>query len=125
MENEFYASIKLVSGEEIFAIVSPTEEDDRTLLMLENPVIIEPMVSKQQGTVGYKVKPWMMIPEDDIYIIDMNKVITMTEVNDDQIIRIYQKFIKNSSRVDLDKHMGFISKVDDARKTLEKLYNNS
>jgi hypothetical protein len=125
MENEFYASIKLVSGEEIFAIVSPTEEDDRTLLMLENPVIIEPMVSKQQGTVGYKVKPWMMIPEDDIYIIDMNKVITMTEVDDEQIIRIYQKFIKNSSRVDLDKHMGFISKVDDARKTLEKLYKNS
>ena len=125
MENEFYASIKLVSGEEIFAIVSPTEEDDRTLLMLENPVIIEPMVSKQQGTVGYRVKPWMMIPDDDIYIIDMNKVITMTEVDDEQIIRIYQKFIKNSSRVDLDKHMGFISKVDDARKSLEKLYKSS
>ena len=125
MENEFYAAIKLVSGEEIFAIVSPTEEDDRTLLMLESPVIIEPMVSKTQGTVGYKVKPWMMIPDDDIYIIDMNKVITMTEVSDNQIIRIYQKFIKNSSQVDLDKHMGFISKVDDARKSLEKLYKNS
>lgn len=125
MENEFYAAIKLVSGEEIFAIVSPTEEDDRTLLLLENPVIIEPMVSRQQGVVGYKVKPWMMIPDDDIYIIDMNKVITMTEIDDEQIIRIYQKFINNSSKVDLDKNMGFISKVDDARKSLEKLYNNS
>jgi hypothetical protein len=83
------------------------------------------MVSKTQGTVGYKVKPWMMIPDDDIYIIDMNKVITMTEVSDNQIIRIYQKFIKNSSQVDLDKHMGFISKVDDARKSLEKLYKSS
>ena len=123
MENEFYAAIKLVSGEEIFAIVSPTEEEDRTLLLLENPVIIEPMVSRQQGVVGYKVKPWMMIPDDDIYIIDMNKVITMTEIDDEQIIRIYQKFINNSSKVDLDKNMGFISKVDDARKSLEKLYN--
>ena len=125
MENEFYAAIKLVSGEEIFAIVSPTEEDDRTLLILENPVIIEPMVSKNQNTVGYKVKPWMMIPDDDIYIIDMNKVITMTEISDNQIIRVYQKFIKNSSQVSLDKHMGFISKVDDARKSLEKLYKSS
>jgi hypothetical protein len=125
MENEFYAAIKLVSGEEIFAIVSPTEEDDRTLLILENPVIIEPIISKNQGTVGYKVKPWMMIPDDDIYIIDMNKVITMTEISDDQIIRIYQKFIKNSSQVSLDKNMGFISKVDDARKALEKLYNSN
>ena len=125
MENEFYASIKLVSGEEVFAIVSPTEEDDRTLLMLENPVIIEPVISKQNGIVGYKVKPWMMIPDDDIYIIDMNKVITMTEVCDDQIIRVYQKFTKESSQVSLDKHMGFISKVDEARKVLEKLYNSN
>jgi len=125
MENEFYASIKLVSGEEIFAIVSPTEEDDRTLLMLENPVIIEPMISKHQGTVGYKIKPWMMIPDDDIYIIDMNKVITMTEIDDDQIIRVYHKFIKNTSQVSLEKHMGFISKVDDARKVLEKIYNSN
>ena len=125
MEQEFYAAIKLVSGEEIFAIVSPTEEEDRTLLILENPVTIEPMVSKNQGTVGYKVKPWMMIPDDDIYIIDMNKVITMTEISNDQIIRIYQKFVNNSSQVSLDKHMGFISKVDDARKALEKLYNSN
>lgn len=125
MENEFYAAIKLVSGEEVFAIVSPTEEDDRTLLMLENPVIIEPMVSKQNGVVGYKVKPWMMIPDDDIYIIDMNKVITMTEVDDEQIIRVYQKFTRESSQVTLDKHMGFISKVDEARKVLEKLYNSN
>lgn len=125
MENEFYAAIKLVSGEEIFAIVSPTEEDDRTLLMLENPVIIEPMVSKHNGIVGYKVKPWMLIPDDDIYIIDMNKVITMTEVYDEQIIRVYQKFTRESSQVPLDKHMGFISKVDEARKVLEKLYNSN
>jgi hypothetical protein len=125
METEFYASIKLISGEEIFAMVSPTEEEDRTLLILENPVIIEPMVSRNQGTVGYKIKPWMMIPDDDIYIIDMNKVITMTEVNNEQIIRIYHKFIKNSSQVTLEKHMGFISKVDDARRVLEKLYNSN
>lgn len=125
MENEFYAAIKLVSGEEVFAIVSPTEEDDRTLLILENPVIIEPMMSKTQGVVGYKVKPWMLIPEDDIYIIDMNKVITMTEVNDEQIIRVYQKFIRNTSQVSLERNMGFISKVNEARKVLEKIYKSS
>lgn len=126
MDNEFYASIKLVSGEEIFAIVSPSEEDDdRTLLLLENPVIIEPIVSKNQGIVGYKIKPWMMIPDDDIYIIDMNKVITMTEVNDNQIIRLYKKFNKNTSQVSLERNMGFISKVDDAREILERIYKSN
>ena len=125
MEQEFYASVKLVSGEEIFAVVCPTYEEDRTLLMLENPVIIDPMVSKNAGIVGYKVKPWMKIPEDSIYIIDMNKVITMTEIDDDQIIGIYKKYLNDSSQVNLEKSMGFISKVDDARKVLEKLYNSN
>lgn len=124
-QEEFYAAIKLVSGEEIFAIVSPTEEEDRTLLLLENPVIIEPMMSKTQGIIGYKIRPWMLIPDDDIYIIDMNKVITMTEVYDNQIIRAYKKFNNNSSQVSLEKNMGFISKVDDARRILEKIYNSN
>jgi len=125
MEQEFYASIKLVSGEEIFAIVCPSHEEDRTLLILENPVIIDPMVSRNTGIVGYKVKPWMKIPDDDIYIIDMNKVITMTEIHDEQIIGIYKKYMNDSSQVNLEKSMGFISKVDDARKVLEKLYNSN
>jgi hypothetical protein len=121
MEQEFYASIKLISGEEIFAIVSPSDEEDRTLLLLENPVIIEPIM-KKTIVIGYKIRPWMLIPDDDIYIIDMNKVITMTEIHDRTIIRMYEKFNKNSSQVSLDKNMGLISKVDDARKMLEELY---
>jgi hypothetical protein len=125
MEQEFYAAIKLVSGEEIFAIVCPTDEEGRTLLILENPVIIDPMVSRNAGIVGYKVKPWMKIPEDDIYIIDMDKIITMTEIDDEQIIGIYKKYMNDSSQVNLEKSMGFISKVNDARKVLEKIYNSN
>ena len=125
MEQEFYAAIKLISGEEIFAIVCPTDEEGRTLLILENPVIIEPMVSRNAGIVGYKVKPWMNIPDDDIFIIDMNKVITMTEIDNEQIIQIYKKYMNDSSQVDLEKSMGFISKVNDARKVLEKIYNSN
>ena len=125
MEEEFYASFKLVSGEEIFAIVCPTDEEGRTLLILENPVIIDPMVSRNAGIVGYKVRPWMKIPDDDIYIIDMDKIITMTEIHDKQIIGIYKKYMSDSSQVNLEKSMGFISKVDDARKVLEKIYNSN
>jgi len=125
MEQEFYAAVKLVSGEEIFAIVCPSHEEDRTLLILENPVIIDPMMTRTGDIVGYKVKPWMKIPDDDIYIIDMNKVITMTEIYDDQIIGVYKKYMNDSPQVNLEKSMGFISKVDDARKVLEKLYNSN
>ena len=125
MEEEFYAAIKLVSGEEIFSLVSVSEEEDRTLLILDNPVIITPMMSRSGVNQGYKVDPWMCIPDDDMYIVDMSKVITMTEVGDQTIINVYHKFNRSTSKVNIDRKMGFLSKVEEARKTLEKVYKNS
>lgn len=125
IEEEFYSAIKLVSGEEIFALVSVSEEEERTFLILDNPVIITPVRNKIGIIYGYKVEPWMNIPDDDMYIIEMSKVITMTEVNNEQIIKIYHKFNKSNSKMTIDRNMGFISKVNDARKSLEKTYNNS
>lgn len=125
MEQEFYASLKLVSGEEIFTLLSVAEEEGRTLLILDSPVIISPMTTKTGNIVGYKVEPWMAIPDDTMYIIDMDKVITMTEINDKQIIGIYHKFNRSSSRVNIDRTMGLISKVDEARRSLEETYRKS
>ena len=41
MEDDFYASIKLISGEEVFAKVAACDEDDRTMLLLHHPIIIK------------------------------------------------------------------------------------
>lgn len=125
MEQEFYAAIKLISGEEVFALVSPSEEEDRTLLIMDNPVIITPVTAKNGMVVGYKVAPWMALPDDGMYIIDIDKVITMSEIYDEDIINIYERFNRTTSKVTIDRKMGFLSKVDDARKTLEKVYRNS
>ena len=38
MEDDFYATIKFKNGEEIFAKVAVSEEEDRTMLVLSNPV---------------------------------------------------------------------------------------
>jgi len=125
MEDEFYAAIKLVSGEEIFALVCASIDEDRTLLLMDNPIIIIPIISKLGILEGYKIKPWMSIPKDDMYIIDLTKVITMTEVTDINIIKVYQKFNKVTQRINIDRKMGLISKVDDARRSLEDTYRNS
>lgn len=125
IEEEFYAAIKLVSGEEVFSLVSVSEEEDRTLLILDNPVIITPITNRSGIIAGYKVEPWMSLPDDDMYIIDISNVITMTEIGDEDIINVYHKFNKSASRVNIDRKMGLISKVDEARKTLEKVYRNS
>ena len=53
IEDDFYCTIKLKhSGEEIFAKVAASEEEDRTMLIVSNPVCIEEI--KMRGkSCGY------------------------------------------------------------------------
>ena len=121
-EEDFYATIKLVSGEEIFASVCISEEEDKKFLLLDNPVIITPIESKRKRTMGYKVVPWINISDDEMFILDFEKVLTITEIKNENIISIYRRFNRPDSKVELTKNMGLISKVDDARNYLEELY---
>ena len=41
MEEDFYAIIKLISGEEILSKVCPCDEDDRIVLILDNPITMD------------------------------------------------------------------------------------
>jgi len=126
MEEDFYAVIKLISGEEIFSIVCPSEEEGRTMLILNNPVVIEVVVMKQIGMQGYKIDPWLIFDDDDTFLLDMEKVMTISEVRDSDTIEMYHKFIKQreskNSKNPLTPEMGYLSSVSEARKRLEKLY---
>ena len=127
MEDDFYATIKLKCGEEIFCKTSATVEEDRTLLLLSNPITIEEIVIR--GTVtGYKVEPWLKTTEEDLLIINMDDVLTMTENNNIDMIMYYEDYLRKNNKdnkSDLSREMGYISSVKDAKKTLEKLYKNS
>ena len=127
MEDDFYATIKLKCGEEIFCKTSVTVEEDRTLLLLSNPITIEEIVIR--GTVtGYKVEPWLKTTEEDLLIINMDDVLTMTENNNIDMIMYYEDYLRKNNKEnksDLSREMGYISSVKDAKKTLEKLYKNS
>ncbi len=128
-EEEFYAAIKMVSGEEVFSKVCPCEEQDRTILILDNPVLMETITIRQFGMTALKVVPWMKLTDDTMFIVEMNRIITMTEVNDSSIIKVYQKYIRErnkiSSKSQLSSNMGFISSIADARVSLEKLYESN
>ena len=94
-----------------------------------NPVVMKVM----RNHVGQyvKVKPWMEIPTDELYVIKYDKIITMTEVKEDKVIQFYEKYLNeedtdfdDDGRTKITDKMGYISSVEDARKTLEKLYNS-
>jgi len=127
MGEEFHAVIKLVTGEEIFSLVCVDENDGDPILLLMNPVVMKVM----RNHVGQyvKVKPWMEIPTDDLFVIKYDKIITMTEVKEDKVIQFYEKYLNeedtdfdDDGRTKITDKMGYISTVDDARKMLENLY---
>ena len=84
MGEEFYSSIKLVSGEEIFALISVDENDGDPIIVLQNPVVIK-IITRHSGQL-VKIKPWIELPNDDFFAIKLDKIITMTEVNDELTI---------------------------------------
>ena len=122
----FLAVIKLVSGEEVISNVTSCEEDDRTLLLLDTPEMFENVVVRNGGMGAIKVIPWIQAADDTILILDMDKVITMSEVFDKEVIRIYNRYLNDKDRETnesvVTKDMGYLSTVTDARIFLEKLY---
>jgi predicted transcriptional regulator len=80
----------------------------------------------------------MSIPGDDFFIIKLDKIITMTEITDENFIEFYNRYLEdddddmplsqNSSsspgKAEVTKNMGYVSSVEDARKTLEKIYKD-
>lgn len=129
MEEEFYALIKLISGEEILSKVCPCDEEDRIILILDNPITMETITIRQLGITTIKVSPWIKFSDDSMFVIDMNKVITMTETNDEDLIQIHQKYVreknKTSNKSKITSKMGYLSSIADARVSLEKLYKSN
>ena len=126
IEDDFYATIKLKSGEEVFARVAASEEEDRTMLILHTPVTVSEIKNKG-GLVGYKIEPWLKTTRDDMFLIDMNNVLTLSESNDTEMIIMYQHFLKDAQRElhhhhKLNRRMGYISNVNDAKHNLEKIF---
>jgi len=130
-ENEFYSVLKLNSGEEIIAKVSPSYEEDKTILILDKPVVIKDIVTTRMGIRAYRVEPWIKVVEEDIFFINLDSVITMTEVSDPDIIRMYKRYIKDTvsdgstSRIKPSKSMGYVSSVQEYKDVLENIFKSS
>ena len=128
MEEEFHGVIKLVTGEEIFGLISVEEND------LGNPVVLvqTPVTMKvlSHGAGQYvKIKPWLELADEDMYLIAYDRIITMSQVKDKQMIEFYTRYLEEDGvdfevdgKVKINEQMGYISTVEKSRKLLEELY---
>ena len=130
IEDDFYATVKFKSGEEIFSKVAATDEEDRTLLVLSNPITVQEIKSRS-GALGYKLEPWLKTTTDDMFVVNLNDVLTMSESSDIEMIMMYQDYIRSSNKVDSDnqsnisRNMGYLGNVNDTKELLEKIFNKS
>ena len=85
-----------------------------------------------------KIKPWMELADDDMFVFRTDKIITMSEVKDQKIIKIYERYVEEENEEDdmtkllpsggevkPDQKMGYVSTVEDARKSLENIFKNN
>ena len=133
MGDEFYSILKLMSGEEIFALVSIDETGEDVMILLQNPLVMKMMNSPKGEFI--KVRKWIELSDDDIFLMKYDKILTMTECKDKKLIAIYNNYcdedddgdepieiFTESGKVKLTNKMGYVSSVEDARNKFEELY---
>ena len=133
MSNKFLAVIKLNTGEEVIARIEPSPEFDA--ISLDRPAMIgQSAFSRKPGLSIIKIEPWIKTGREKTYIVEMSNVITTCEITDKEVITAYNQFVKAYYETEvpklkpkpkMTKEMGYISNVKDARKSLEKIFNNS
>ena len=125
MSDEFYGVIKLVTGEEIFALCSVDDNNGTPMVLVQSPVTMKVL---SNGTGQYvKVKPWLELATEDIYLINYERIITMSEVKDKKMIEFYDRYLEEDDvdveidgKVSINEKMGYLSTVSEARKDVRE-----
>ena len=129
MGEEFYCILKLVSGEEILSLIMVDENDGDPIIILQNPIVMKHITTSTGGSY-MKIKPWIEMSSDDMFLIKLDKIITMTETKDVRLIQLYEHYINEDSteeyqpsgQVKPSPSMGYVSSVEEARKNLENIF---
>ena len=135
MLENFHATIKMITGEEVLAEVLTAEEHDQEFFLLSNPIVINESVqidSEKGVTIsGMIPKKWMLFSDDDMTIVNKNHVVSMSEL-DKFGIEFYNKALIAARmaspvkrKVESKENTGFVGKIDKFRDKLKDIFNES
>ena len=137
MEEEFYASMKLTSSEEVVAKVCYDHDDD--VIIAFHPRVVEKVEMNTRNMIveGIVFDDWMNATDEDMFIIPRNQIITMVEL-DERIKGFYEDHLSdkslyrksrskesNSKRQNPKNHQGYLGSIKEAKRNLEQIYNQS
>ena len=133
--NLFFATLKLITCEEVLSEVMPQEENDTEFFVLSNPIVIceSPQIDAEKGVVTSVLSPrkWMMYSNEDMVIVYKQHVVSISEM-DKFGVDFYKKALiaaKCSSpikrKVETKNHTGYLGKIEALRDKLNTDYDNS
>ena len=135
MTETFFASMKLITGEEVLAEVMGADENGTEFFVVGNPIVVNESLQldheKGQAIGGLMPKKWMVYSNTDTVIVYKQHVISISEM-DKFGADFYKKALiaaKCSSpikrKVDSKKNTGYIGKLDSFRKGLKDIFDAS
>jgi len=134
-DEEFYGIFKLVSGEEILGKAVLTEDNEETIVFIQEPVSIQ-MITKEiddhKMARGIGFAKWQQMSDDDFFILREKDIMTISTMSKEVVV-MYEAYIisdgdpeklKKDIQTDPDKTSGYLGKIDAARKLFERIYKS-
>ena len=132
MGEEFFATVKLITGEEIVSKVVYLEDEDK--VMLENPLQVD-QAKQRKGALeisGFSFREWVCATFDKMFIINRDHIITVSEI-EGPIVDFYKETLlrmENGKSLTgkggkLPRGSGYLGSVTDMKKSLENIFKKS
>jgi hypothetical protein len=124
-EEDFLGALKMISGEEVLSRVTSVNDENGHYLVLESPILVEEVTVADR--VGAKVSPWMKFSKERSFIVPMDRVITVVEV-DAEVEAFYEMSIQ---KIDPEKektpprNQGRVGSVEESRAILESIFKRN
>ena len=132
MGEEFFATVKLITGEEIVSKVVYLEDEDK--VMLDNPLQVD-SAKQRKGALeisGFSFREWVCATFDKMFILNRDHIITISEI-EGPIVDFYKETLLrmengkslNGKGGKLPRGSGYLGSVTDMKKSLENIFNKS
>ena len=124
-KEEFLGALKMISGEEVLSRVTSINDENGHYLVLESPILVEEVTVADR--VGAKVSPWMKFSKERSFIVPMDRVITVVEV-DSEVEAFYEMSVQ---KIDPEKektpprNQGRVGSVEESRAILESIFKRN
>jgi len=135
-DQEFFGVMKLKSGETLLGSMIATEEDScpgKTTFYVQDPAQPQNHEVNKDGQLGIAVGliKWMMFADEEFYMVTEDNIVTVAPMAMDAVL-MYKMWVrkekgtnKNEVEIKMNKNMGLVGKVTDARAKLEDFWKRT